>query len=492
MEDLKPYGETASDRSWIDRIDSMRGPRYLAILGCLEDAIRTGQLPPRTRLPPQRRLAELLGLTVGTAGRAYAIAAERGWITGETGRGTFVCDNPFGGDDGTIKPLRGAIADIGRLRAQLREPSEERQIIDLALPAAASPEVTHIVARALSELIVREQLVLPRKYVTRRAPLRYSQAAARWLERLGLDVEPHRIVVTANGNQSLAAAILCNVVRGEAVLTAPLTYSGLKVLAFNYGFRLEPVESDDKGILPEALESAAARGLGRIVYLQSELNNPTAQVMPLERRRAIAEIARRFDLVLIEDCAGLADLSATTASLATLAPEHTFLIASAAKSISVAVSVGYVVAPPGWGERFELQTRDRYFQVSPLGAEIMTHLIDSDAVSEIAAAYRAAIARRLALLRETLPHARFQSDPRSFFVWLSLPSRWRSEDFASACALNGVTVAAAGNFTVGMTMNVPAVRLSLVGTVSDEAFVEGLKRVKTLMEGEIFSAGAIV
>ncbi|MEO8558800.1 MAG: hypothetical protein ABI439_07035 [Rhodospirillales bacterium] len=44
-------------------------------------------------------MAELLGPTVGTAGR-----------------GTFVCDNPFGGDDGTIKPLRGAIADIGRLR----------------------------------------------------------------------------------------------------------------------------------------------------------------------------------------------------------------------------------------------------------------------------------------------------------------------------------------------------------------------------------------
>jgi DNA-binding transcriptional MocR family regulator len=477
---------------WIDRIETLRGPRYLAILACLEDAIRTGQLRPRTRLPPQRRLAELLGLTVGTAGRAYAIAAERGWITGETGRGTFVCDNPFGGDDGTIKPLRGAIADIGRLRARLAEPGEEKQIIDLALPAAASPEVPRILARALSELFGREQLVLPRKYVTRRAPLRYSHAAARWLSRLGLQAEPHRIVVTANGNQGLAAAILCNVVRGEAVLTAPLTYSGLKVLAFNYGFRLEPVESDDKGILPEALEAAATHGLGRIVYLQSELNNPTAQVMPLERRRAIADIARRFDLVLLEDCAGLAELSSITPLLATLAPEHTFLIASAAKSISVAVSVGYVVAPPGWGERFELQIRDRYFQVAPLGAEIMTHLVESDAVSEIAAAYRATIARRRALLRATLPLAQFQSDPRSFFVWLALPSRWRSEDFASACALNGVTVAASGNFTVGMTMNVPAVRLSLVGTAADETFIEGLKRVGTLMEGDIMSAGMIV
>lgn len=491
MDDPKAYDD-ANNRSWIGRVESLRGPRYLAILACLEDAIRTGQLAPHTRLPPQRRLAEMLGLTVGTAGRAYAIAAERGWITGETGRGTFVRENPFGGGDSAVKPLRGAIADIGRLRANLPERTAERQIIDLALPAAATPDVPLILGRALSDMVGRERLVLPRKYVTRRAPLRYSQAAARWLGRLGLDVEPHRIVVTANGNHGLASAILCNVVRGEAVLTAPLTYSGLKVLAFNYGFRLEPMESDDKGIVPEALEAAAARGLGRIVYVQSELDNPTAQVMPLERRRAIADIARRFDLVLIEDCAGLADLSGTAPTLAALAPEHTFLVASAAKSISVVVSVGYVVAPPGWGERFEMQTRDRYFQVAPMGAEIMTYLIDSDAVSDIAAAYRATIARRLALLRHAMPQAEFRSDPRSFFVWLNLPSRWRSEDFASACALNGVTVAAAGNFTVGMTMNVPAVRVSLIGAGSDEDFVEGLRRVRTLMEGDVFSAGVIV
>ena len=63
---------------------------------------------------------------------------------------------------------------------------------------------------------------------------------------------------------------------------------------------------------------------------------------------------------------------------------------------------------------------------------------------------------------------------------------------SSCCALNGVTVAAAGNFTVGMTMNVPAVRVSLIGAGSDEDFVEGLRRVRTLMEGDVFSAGVIV
>ncbi len=65
-----------SETAWIERIETVRGPRYLAIIACLEDAIRSGQLPSKTRLPPQRRLADLLGLTVGTTSRAYTIAAE--------------------------------------------------------------------------------------------------------------------------------------------------------------------------------------------------------------------------------------------------------------------------------------------------------------------------------------------------------------------------------------------------------------------------------
>ena len=485
-------GEGIGEQAWIDRIETVGGPRYLAILACLEDAIRTGQLAPRAQLPPQRRLAEMLDLTVGTTGRAYAIAAERGLITGETGRGTFVSENPFGGGEGSIKPLRGALADIGRLRPRTTEYSDERQIIDLALPAAPGSQITQILLRAMTSLIDRQRLVLPRKIVSRRAPARYSEAAARWIAGMGLDVEPSQVVVTANATQGIAATVLFNSARGESILTSALTYPGLKVLAFNYGWHLEVIESDDDGILPDALERAAVKGLGRVVYLQSELHNPTAASMSLARRRAIAETAARHDLILIDDCAALSELRSQTTPLAALAPEHTFLVASATKSVGVSLSAGYVVAPPGWGERFELQIRDRYFQPVPMGAEVMTYLIESGEIDEVAGVYRTTIARRTALLKDNLPEALFAGDPRAFFVWLQLPPHWHSEAFASACVLSGVTVAAAGNFQVGMMMNVPAVRISLLGSISDEAYVEGLTRLRALLLSSGVSTGVIV
>ncbi len=479
------------DVSWIGRIATVRGPRYLAIIACLEDAIRSGALPAKTRLPPQRRLAELLGLTVGTTGRAYTIAAERGLITGETGRGTFVREQPYGGKDGGINPLLGALVRATPKASELDNVPTEMQVMDLALHGVPD-EVDDILGRVTRDMAARQFPVMPRKYVTRRAPLRYAAAASRWLQGVGLDVEPQRIVVTAGGFQAMTAALLGNMVRGEPILTDSITYAGLKAAAFNYGWRLEPLARDDNGMLPEALERAASESRGRMVYLQSELHNPTAAVMSLERRRAIAEIARRHDLLLIEDFAALSDMSATMPPVAALAPEHTFLVASATKSVGVGVSAGYIVAPPGWGERFELQTRDRYFQISPLGAETMAHIVESGAIGDIAQTYRTVIARRLALLRQHMPGMSFASDPRSFFIWLALPPHWRSDDFASAAALNGVTVAASSNFSLGMIVNVPAVRLSLLGSATDAGFVEGLRRLRTALDSGFVSLGAIV
>ena len=52
--------------------------------------IASGTLPTGTKLPPQRDLAFDIGVTIGTVGRAYTLVRERGLVSGEVGRGTFV------------------------------------------------------------------------------------------------------------------------------------------------------------------------------------------------------------------------------------------------------------------------------------------------------------------------------------------------------------------------------------------------------------------
>ena len=52
--------------------------------------IEAGVLRPGDRLPPQRELANGLGVKLSTISRAYREAAQRRLIGGEIGRGTYV------------------------------------------------------------------------------------------------------------------------------------------------------------------------------------------------------------------------------------------------------------------------------------------------------------------------------------------------------------------------------------------------------------------
>jgi DNA-binding transcriptional MocR family regulator len=75
---------------WVPSLASLPGPRYLAFVSALEADIAAGRVKPGMRLLPQRDMAQRLALSVGTISKAYAGAEQRGLISGEVGRGTFV------------------------------------------------------------------------------------------------------------------------------------------------------------------------------------------------------------------------------------------------------------------------------------------------------------------------------------------------------------------------------------------------------------------
>ena len=75
---------------WVPTLASLPGPRYLAFVLALEADIASGRVKPGMRLLPQRDMAQRLDLSVGTISKAYAEAEQRGLISGEVGRGTFV------------------------------------------------------------------------------------------------------------------------------------------------------------------------------------------------------------------------------------------------------------------------------------------------------------------------------------------------------------------------------------------------------------------
>src|SRR5919109_2815070 len=78
---------------WKPRIDRKQGrkaPLYLAVADAIAADVQAGKLRAGDRLPPQRELADALGVTVTTVTRGYAEAERLGLVSGEVGRGTYV------------------------------------------------------------------------------------------------------------------------------------------------------------------------------------------------------------------------------------------------------------------------------------------------------------------------------------------------------------------------------------------------------------------
>ena|SRR5437764_4766747 len=72
------------------RDDDRVGYRYSAMADQIQAQIRSGELRPGTPLLAERRLAEVFGVSLGTARRATELLRERGIVYTLRSKGTFI------------------------------------------------------------------------------------------------------------------------------------------------------------------------------------------------------------------------------------------------------------------------------------------------------------------------------------------------------------------------------------------------------------------
>ena len=233
---------------WVPELASRSGPRYRAIADSLGHDIAAGRLPPGTRLPTHRWLADRLGVTVGTVTRAYAEAARRGLLSGEVGRGTFVRRAAeVGGDDPIVE---GASLDLAHNHP----------------PMPALGPFGDVLQRTLAVLSARPDLSALLGYPTDGGRLTYREAGAAWIERSGLRADPESVLVCAGSQHALTTVLATLLQPGDVLLTEALTYPGLQALANLLHVRLEGLALDRDGLRPDALEEACRRNPARALY----------------------------------------------------------------------------------------------------------------------------------------------------------------------------------------------------------------------------------
>ena len=434
------------------------GRKYRQIAAGIQSALTGGELRPGDRLPPQRELADALGVTLGTVTRAYREIARLGLARGEIGRGTYLVARQE--HDFSLQALHNRVDrdTAGVVRFDLNFPVPDGE-----------PDLAAMLAGLGRDRQVAEML----RYQPTAGMPEHRRAACRWLGQFRMPADPERVAITTGAQHALFAALASCLKPGDALAVDPYTYPGIINLARVLHLRLVPVEGDGEGMRPDLLEKAAATQRLRGVYLIPTLHNPTTVTMAEGRRRELAVVIGRAGLRLIEDDVYGGMEAERQLPIAALVPELGYYISNLSKSVAPGLRVGFLVAPEDVMPAVEEAMAASIWVNPPLVAEIARRWIDDGTAMRTLAGKRDAARRRMRLLAGVLQAEDLAYRPGGLHAWLHLPPPWSGEAFAREALQRRVQVVPSASFCTGTHQNEQAVRICIGPPDSDEEIVRG-------------------
>lgn len=298
--------------TWKPNKALLKFPIYISLAELLEQDILSGRLPPKTKLPPQRELADFLDVNLSTITRAFKLCETKGLIYAAVGSGTYVSPN-----------------------AALPNPDiqEIAEYIDLGLikpyyqfNSIVADTTRTILQGPKSDKLFEFSFTLGTTY--------HKQVAQKWLTNFQITVAMEDIILTSGTQNALAIALLSLFRSGDKIATDSYTYSNFITLAKQLNIQLIPIEDDEQGMLPEELEKQSKLHDIKGIYLMPSCTNPTGVTMPLERRKDISKIIRNQNMILIEDDTYGFIIDDKVSPMAALIPAHTIYLHGISKSLS--------------------------------------------------------------------------------------------------------------------------------------------------------------
>lgn len=440
---------------------SLHRPVYVSLADQFSSAIKGGRLAADEKLPAHRDLAYDLNISIQTVSKAYDILARRGLVSGEVGRGTYV------------KPK-----DPSLQSPYMTERLANVIDLSIVMPVCATMQVDrmkealHHLGDTLapaSVLSFRPNTIFPR----------HNEAATVWLAGLGVHVSTQNVLLFNGSSSAFAIAIMSAAGPGAVLAAEDICYHVVRPLADYLGIRVRAIPADADGMLPEALTEACLREPIRAITLQPNLANPTAVLMPETRRRALADVARKNDVTIVEVDVFGPLLSDRPPPIAALAPERTIYVTGLSKVAMPGLRIGYIAAPNQYAATIANRQLMTNWMATPIMAELATLWLGDGTMDFLVNWQRERIRARGRVVAQCLDGLPYRAHPEGLHVWLPLPPSHDEVAFVSQALFRGVAVAPSTPFSLKGSP-VGAVRLS-VGATEEFELRAGLNVLASLL-----------
>ncbi|MCL2918726.1 PLP-dependent aminotransferase family protein [Shewanella litorisediminis] len=402
---------------WTPRLEDFSGSKYEQLANAIGDAITRGELTPGTKLPPQRRLADALGVTLGTITRAYTKAIYRGWVEARVGDGTYVRmleRKDTGPLD--LATCQQAVTDqatiLGDVMTRMgRDPVRLAGLLDY--------HATH------SE--VQQETVL------------------KFLAKSGVNDFGGKLVFTQGAQQGLYAALAAVCAPGDWVLHEAWCYPGLNRAAEALDLNLCGIPLVNDGLDLDELAACIERHKPKAIYLTPNSQNPACIGYSESQRQRILALARANDIIIIEDDVNYCTSTEWSQPIWQLAADAQSVVylSSISKRFAGGIRFGFMLLPARLLPRVNRIIHAQCWMVSPLLIEIGCELIRSGGIHQHRDAWITSLQQRFLAMAASLD---LEAKSRGLNGRLTLPEGFRANNVIAALASKGILARSLADF----------------------------------------------
>jgi len=411
---------------------------YLQIFEQIRQQILAGELAPGFHLPPERKLAEALGVNRSTVLNAYRELKAEGLVGSQVGHGTVVlAPLPIKTAPSALAPEpewdqlfnRYSTGYDSHIVQDLLKLASRNDVISFAT-GIADPVISPIEALAgIEEEIVQGRNFKALLHSPTEGFLSLRTAIAGLMQQRGVFCRSDQIMVLAGSQQGIDLAARLLLDPDDIVVVEDPTFFPA-VQAFKAaGARVMSIPMDAEGMRTDLLDQLLQRYRVKLMYTMPNFHNPTGVEMTLGRRQALLELAYKYKVPILEDDA-YGDLRYDGPPLPSLKAmdrgNHVVYLSTFSKTVYSGLRLGWLVAPKAVVKKFAAAKQIMDLHSSSLSQWIIERFITNGGlerhVDKICREYKRKRHAMCEALERYGPTGLIWQLPRGgYYLWCRLP-----------------------------------------------------------------------
>lgn len=318
-----------------------------------------------------------------------------------------------------------------------------------------------------------------------------EEIAKRYI-RQGLDIDKDNIIITTASQQAIDLTARVFVNAGDTVVCGLPSYLGALQAFSSYRANIVGAEKDEE--LEAVVRAMCMSGKKpKFIYAIPDFQNPSGLTMTIEQRQYMVKIARKYDLLIVEDSPyrEIRFEGEHQPLIATMAPERTIVLGTFSKTFVPGFRLGWVIAPKEIVYRYNIakQSADLCSPVFDqyVAAKYLEKGYFEKNLEKTIQMYRGKRDVMLASLEKYMPKGvKWTKPDGGLFLFITLPEGYDSKElFDMAIKQNVAFVIGEAFFCDGTGKNTLRVNFSFM---DDAGIEEGIRRLATAVR-ELFAKG---